>query len=121
MPKVKKIASTEEKNSWAERPAGPLVIEVGLPGSGAVYELNPRFEIWLEDTFPRRRRASNVVVGIPYRTDQEFESGHRPHWESVALMLTGLSREQLREFGTLRVVQPSTGKTWEAAIAADHR
>src|SRR5262245_21109786 len=102
MPKLKKKATAKPVEDWSQRPEGPLVLEVGLPGDGAVYELSPRFDVWLEETCPDRRRASTVFVGFPNDRMEDFEKFQRPYWEYVALMLTGFSLEELREWKEVR-------------------
>jgi hypothetical protein len=117
MPKLKKKTTKAPSEDWSERPDGPVVIDVGLPGDGAVYELSSRFRFWLENAHPKRRPATDVFLGIPFETEQQFESGHRPYWEYIALMLTGLSCEELRKFGGLRIVEPVTEREWCATFS----
>src|SRR5262249_17908666 len=98
-----------------EKPAGPLMINVGRTSQCAAYELPPPFSVWIREAFPEVPRIPSVV--LYYRSQQEFESAHGPYWETVARMLTGFSCEQLRDWGSVRLKNYATGEEWDVPLA----
>jgi hypothetical protein len=89
-----------------------LLIVVGLQHDGGVYQLDPLSERRIEEAFPGANVLPVVVLG--YRTEADFERTHRPHWEQVAKVLTGLTPEQIARLGGVRVYDPERNRVvWE--------
>lgn len=89
---------------------GPLEIHVGLQRDGCAYELRPRSRDLVRSRFPHARPARSLFVG--YDSQADFEAVHGPMWDQVALMLTGLTAEQLRGLGGYVVRDPVTGESF---------
>jgi hypothetical protein len=99
-----------------EKTNGPLVIYVGRQHDGAVYELGPLSEIRMEDNYPHVQRLPDVMLG--YEQKQDFERLHGPLWGQVALMLTGLTPEQVNNLGGVRLYEPRTQTEWDIKLTS---
>jgi hypothetical protein len=75
----------------------PIRIDIGRDSEGATYELHPLSRRRIEKEFPGVRSAPQVYVG--YKTRTEFEELHGPMWKQIAMILTGLSWEQMEKLG----------------------
>jgi hypothetical protein len=97
-----------------DKPNGPLLIYVGRQHDGAVYELGPRTEWRLEKAFPQTTRLPSVFLG--YEKTEDFERLHGRLWEQVAVMLTGLSLEQINNLGGFRICDSEEKKEWDPGV-----
>lgn len=91
---------------------GPLVIAVGWQHDGGVYMLQPWDEARIREAFPDAVINPGMLVG--YDKSEDFERFHRPYWQQIALMLTGLTPEQIAHFGGVRLWDAAAHKVlWE--------
>jgi hypothetical protein len=91
---------------------GPLIIHIGLYGDGCVYELNPLTRLRVKEMFPQAPMIPQVFLGLEKKED--FESWHSPYFQIVGAMLTGLTPDQIRHTGGLRICDPVAETTiWE--------
>jgi hypothetical protein len=98
----------------------PLVIIVGIQHDGAAYDLHPRSEKRIAERFPDANSLSAVFLG--HRRKAEFPDKHRPNWLRVAVLLTGLTEEQLAQLGGVVIYSPEREEVlWEWVPAATHR
>jgi hypothetical protein len=81
-----------------------IVIEVGKQSDGATFMLSPWTKVLLEERSLAPFPASAVYLS--FDTVKAFEDPNGPWWEPVAFLLTGLTRQQLREFGGFSIVDP---------------
>lgn len=106
MAKTQRKASTKKQTTTTG-----IKISVGRQGDGGVYELHPLSEMKLMREHPDVRRVPSVFVG--YRSKDEFESLHGPLWPQIAMMLTGLSWEQLQQMGGVTIEDVVNGRDIE--------
>ena len=91
---------------------GPLEIAVGWQQDGGVYELQPWDEDRIREAFPDAVIIPGMLVG--YDETEDFERFHRRYWQQIALMLTGLTPEQIARLGGIRIWDPTAKKVlWE--------
>jgi hypothetical protein len=91
---------------------GPLEIAVGWQGNGGVYQLQPWDERRVREAFPEAAIIPTMLVG--YDKTEDFERFHRPYWQQIALMLTGLTPEQIAGLGGIRLWDAAAHKVlWE--------
>jgi hypothetical protein len=99
------------------RPRDGLLIDVGWQGDGGVYQLDLRSEERIHEAFPEA-----VVIGgmlLDYDKTKDYNRFHRPYWEQIARMLTGLTPEQIGRLGGVRIYDPVARKVlWEWHPAA---
>lgn len=98
-----------------EEPNGPLVIYVGRQATGCTYQMGPISRRRIREAFPDARIAPSVFVG--YETKQDFEKAHGPIWDQLAIILTGLTREQIDKLGGIRIYDPVAESKWELTAA----
>mgnify|MGYP001426042618 CR=1 FL=1 len=91
----------------------PLVIHIGRQSDGCAYELNPRSVAVIRARYPGVRAVPSVFVGYDTRT--EFEELHGPMWKQIAMMLTGLSWEQIEQMGGVSIYDPTMGESRQVA------
>lgn len=78
-----------------------LVIVAGRQSDGYTFRLHPKTRDRIVEKFPDIAGPDSVFIG--FDTKGQFESIHGPVWEHVALLLTGLSKDQLEQFGGYRI------------------
>jgi hypothetical protein len=54
-------------------------------------------------------------VFVGYDTRAEFEELHGPMWKQIAMMLTGLTWEQIESMGGVRIYDPALGESRQVA------
>lgn len=81
-----------------------ILINIGRQSDGCTYQLHPRSSDEIRSRFPHARPVPSVFIG--YEAQAEFEALHGPNWRQVALMLTGLSCEQIEAMGGARLYDP---------------
>jgi hypothetical protein len=79
-------------------------IAVGRQSDGGAYELEPLSRRLIDRRFPGLEPPGQVFV--EYAKREDFERVHGPLWRHIALMLTGLTEEQLEELGGFRIFEP---------------
>jgi hypothetical protein len=91
---------------------GPLEIAVGWQGDGGVYEIQPWDEDRIREAFPEAIIIPGMLVG--YDKSEDYERFHGRYWQQIALMLTGLTPEQIARLGGIRIWDPEAEKVlWE--------
>jgi hypothetical protein len=116
----KEIQSETRDTNWEVRvldpsipasrgPIMPVVINVTRQALGITAALHPHSRTAIRRRFPNARRVSSVYV--EYETEAEFKHAHGPMWDEIALVLTGLTADQLQELGGYRVFDPVAEKT----------
>jgi hypothetical protein len=97
-------------------PMPQIVIEVGKQSDGATFMLSPWTQVLLEERalapFPA------TAVFLSFDTSKAFEDPNGPWWDPVAFLLTGLTRQQLREFGGFSIVDPVEHEVLYESLAA---
>lgn len=88
------VTSTPEK----------VKILVGRQGDGCTYSLHPASRRLILQRFPGVHPAPSVFIG--YETRDDFERYQGPMWGQIALLLTGLSENQLRKIGGFLIYDP---------------
>jgi hypothetical protein len=88
----------------SEGPLGPLDIVVGCQSDGFVYELDSNSQELVERVFPKARFIPAVMIGTEKK--EAFETSQPDVIDRVALILTGLTPEQLQYLGGYRVYAP---------------
>ena len=81
-----------------------IIIEVGKQRDGATFMLSPWTRAMLEERALAALPASSVFLS--FDTQKAFGDPNAPWWEPVVFLLTGLNRQQLREFGGFSLVDP---------------
>jgi hypothetical protein len=94
-------------------PLGPIEIRVAQRSDGCTYSLSPTSRKLILKRFPRANLAPNVFISTPARFD--LERTHGPIWGQVALILTGLSEEQIQQLGGYRVLDPVAERVFRKA------
>lgn len=84
-----------------------IEIEVGRQMDGLTFRLSPESKDILRGSVPDT--ILNSKIFISYDTKADFESTWGAVWEHVAMLLTGLPLERLRQFGRVRFVDRSRG------------
>jgi len=79
---------------------------VGRQSDGITYGLHPNTLKRIHQQFPQVRQTPSVFIGSDTQTNYETSVG--PIYDQVAILLTGLPRDKVRELGGYRVVAPIT-------------
>jgi hypothetical protein len=87
-------------------PLMPVVIYVTRQSLGSTFAIHPHSRTAIRRRFRDARPVSNIYV--EYITQSDFEATHGPIWDHIAMVLTGLSAEQLAELGGYQVIDPRT-------------
>ncbi len=111
-----------ELPSDTETSAGPLtrvLIFMRRHSLGADFSLHPHSKAFIHRRFPQSRPVSSI--SIEWNTKSDFEQEHGPIWDHIAVVLTGLSLEQLATLGGYQVydlMREQTVYDSEATLAA---
>lgn len=81
-----------------------LVIEVGWQGDGGTYSLHPASRERIQEAYPEAVISPGIF--LRYDKTHDYERFHRPYWEHIALMLTGLKPEQIAKLGGVHLWDP---------------
>jgi hypothetical protein len=104
--------AVRKKHAVPRKHTGPLVIAVGWQQNGGVYMLEPWDKDRIREAFPGAVVIPTMLVG--YDKTEDYNRFHRPYWEQIAQMLTGLKPEQIAHFGGIRLWDPVADKIlWE--------
>ncbi len=87
-------------------PLGPVVILVGRQSDGFSYSLSYSSQKLIRKKFPTARIAPNLFISAS--TQSDFETVHGPICDQVAIILAGLSANQIEQLGGYQVYEPST-------------
>lgn len=90
-----------------------LLINIGRQSDGCTYQLNPRSRAEIRNKFPGVHSAPSIFVG--YETQSDFESLHGPMWKQIAMMLTGLSWDQIEAMGGVSMYDPMASEVMKVA------
>ena len=85
-----------------------IVVNMGSQRDGFIFGLRPRSRVWLEDHYSDRHRVSSVFIGLD--KIQDFQQIHESILGLVLNLLTGLSLEELDEFGDVAIFSPASGQ-----------
>jgi hypothetical protein len=95
-----------------------VLITVGIQQDGATYALSPTTEQRIREAYPKLHRLPAVFLG--YHKDSDFDWLHPPRWKEMALLLTGLSEDQIAQLGGVRLYSPEREEVlweWKPAVA----
>jgi len=98
-------------------PLGPLEIVVKRQSDGYTYGMRPTTYFLIQKRFPDSKMAANVFVATNTHSDIEADQG--PVWDLVVKTLTGLTDEQIEEFGGYTMFDPA-GHVLRGAPALAH-
>jgi hypothetical protein len=97
-----------------------LILEVGWQGDGGAYGLDL-------DSYDRIRAAypdapvnpDGMLLG--YDQARDYDRYHRPYWPQIALMLTGLTEDQIAQLGGIELFDTTAGRvlwSWKRDLTA---
>jgi hypothetical protein len=82
-----------------------IIIDVGKQMDGATFRLSPQTNARLTAQKLGNPLASSIFV--TFTTQEAFERNQGSMWTQIAMMLTGLTAEQIEELGGFRFVDPA--------------
>lgn len=85
-----------------------LLINVGKQFEGYTFRLQPKSRLWLGKQFPDAPRVSTVFISAD--TKQDVTHVHDQILSQVFTLLTGLSKEELKNLGGLAIFDPQTNQ-----------
>src|SRR5690242_12995194 len=85
-----------------------IIIDVGWQNDGGVYMLNWRGEDLIREKYPDAVINPGILLG--YDETEDYNRFHRPHWESLAQIITGLTPEQIAALGGVTIYDPVAKK-----------
>jgi hypothetical protein len=94
-------------------PLGPIEIRVSRRSDGCTYSLSPTSRNLILKGFPRANLAPTVFIST--LTQSDFEKTHGPIWGQVAIILTGLSEEQIKQLGGYRIIDSVASQVFRDA------
>jgi hypothetical protein len=96
----------------AENAKKILFMEAGWQGDQGVYGLSSWTKDRIREVYPDALIIPVILMGMDKAGD--YERYHRPYWEQIARMLTGLTSEQIGRLGGIRLVYlPAKKVLWE--------
>lgn len=84
----------------------PILVFIGQQRDGCVYELHPLSQERITASHPNTRLPSKIFIGFDEQA--AFEDAHGPLWRQIAMLLTGLSWEELEQMGGVELYEPAT-------------
>jgi hypothetical protein len=96
---TKKVAQKGEPE-----PDRGLVIEVGWQQDGGVYMLDGRSKKLIRERCPDAVINPGTLLG--YDKTEDYNRFHRPYWEVLAQIMTGLTAEQIAALGGVSIYHP---------------
>jgi hypothetical protein len=90
-----------------------IVINIGRQSDGCTYQLHPRSRADIKKRFPGAHLVPTLFVGSD--TQADCETFHGTMWKQIAMMLTGLTWEQLEESGGISMYDPVASATTKVA------
>jgi hypothetical protein len=94
-----KAAKTKEPD-----PEKSIIIDVGWQYNGGVYGLDVISEDIVREKFPEA--LINPSIRLGYDETEDYNRFHRPYWETLAQILTGLTPEQIASLGGVTIYDP---------------
>jgi len=98
------------KKNWAPKnePDRGIVIVVGWENNGGFYKLNPISEDLIREHYPDALINPGILLG--YDKTEDYNRFHRPFWETLAQMISGLTAEQIAALGGVAIYDPDNEK-----------
>jgi len=90
-----------------------IVINIGRQSDGCTYQIHPRSRADIKKRFPAAHLVPTLFVGYDSQTD--FETFHSTMWKQIAMMLTGLTWEQIEQSGGVSMYDPVASATTKVA------
>jgi hypothetical protein len=78
-----------------------IYIGVSWQGDGGVYGVDPLSEDRIRAAYPEALVIEDGLL-LGYDKKRDYNRYHRPYWEQIAKMLTGLNEEQIASLGGVR-------------------
>ncbi|HKI37594.1 MAG TPA: hypothetical protein VKA46_37405 [Gemmataceae bacterium] len=103
---VKPAKKTAKKKG--PEPDQGLVIEVGWQYDGGVYMLSWRSKELIREKYPDAVINPGILLG--YDKTEDYNRFHRPYWETLAQIITGLTPEQIAALGGISIYDPRNEK-----------
>jgi hypothetical protein len=94
-----------EDSDKLTKPREGLRIIVGWQGDGGVYQLDLASEKRIKAVYPEAPVISDGML-LGYDKKRDYNRYHRPHWQPIARMLTGLNDEQIARLGGIQIYDP---------------
>jgi hypothetical protein len=111
----RKVKLSRENLNKLEQDA--LLITVGIQQDGATYGLEAPSKRRIREAYPQLDLLRAVFLG--HYKDSDFDRLHPPRWKEMALLLTGLSEDQIAQMGGVRLYSPEREEVlWEWKPAA---
>jgi hypothetical protein len=82
-----------------------IIIDVGRQMDGATFRLSPQTSARLTAQKLGHPLASSIFV--TFTTKEAFERDSGSMWTQIAMLLTGLAADQIKELGGFRFVDPT--------------
>lgn len=101
-------AATKKAKHREPEPDEGIVIEVGWQYDGGVYMLDPRSEDLIQEKYPEAVINPGILFG--YDDTKDVNRFHRPYWETLAQIITGLTPEQIAALGGVTIYDMDNGK-----------
>lgn len=98
-----KPAKKTAQKRYAEPDRG-IVILVGWQNDGGVYMLSSRSERLIHEKYPEALINPGILFG--YDKTEDYNRFHRPYWETLAQIITGLTPEQIAALGGVTIYHP---------------
>lgn len=100
------VRELEDSTAISQGPLMPVIIQMRHQSLGQTFDLHPHSSSAIRRRFPQARQASNL--SIEYGRDLNIEETYGPIWDYIAIMLSGLSHEQLADLGGYQIVDLKT-------------
>ena len=85
-----------------------IIIEVGQQMDGATFRLSPKTRLFLSPRFKQLPPPTSVFVSR--ETASDFERFYGALGEQLAMILTGLGEDELKDLGGFELVTPADGR-----------
>jgi hypothetical protein len=103
-----KPATKKAKKKREPEPETGIVIEVGWQYDGGVYGLDPLSEDRIREKYPDALINPGILFG--YDETEDYNRFHRPYWETLAQIITGLTPEEMATLGEVTIYDMDNGK-----------
>ena len=102
------VQEVENGTEISSGPLMPVIVYMTRQSIGCTFTLHPHSRSAILRRFPQSQQVSSVA--IEYGTKFDLEQAHGPIWDHVALVLSGLSLEELATLGGYRVLDLTNEK-----------
>jgi hypothetical protein len=89
--------ATKKAKQKASKPDHGIIIDVGWQQDGGVYRPDVLSEDLIRVKYPEAVVNPGILFG--YDETEDFNRFHRPYWETLAQIITGLTPEQIAALG----------------------